>query len=182
MPQYTLVFPDGITSYYDRSGALVTPGETGVVQIDASLLREYLEAGFVLVNSGLAELVTTMLRMQEAMAGDMVFVVTPATVDRVHGSSAWSRTVTVELQNAAGEVHDWFDADLASGVSIADTSTAGTASIPSTTLEFLNGRATVVVSGDAVAWLATETDTLTVEEAEIMGYTVAEKTSVQTFT
>lgn len=118
----------------------------------------------------------------KAFAGDIVFVVDPATVAPVPTSSAWTRTVTVTLETAAGEVHTWFNKAITSGVSIADTSTAGTASIPSTTLTFTEGRATVVVSGDEADWLDTETDTLTVAEATILGYTIAAKTSVETFT
>lgn len=118
----------------------------------------------------------------KALAGDIVFVVTPATVTPAPTSAAWTRTVYCSLENAAGERHTWFNDAIASGVSIADDSTAGTASIPSTTLTFIDGLATVVVSGDAADWLDTETDTLTVAEATILGYTIASKTSVETFT
>ena len=118
----------------------------------------------------------------KALAGDMVFVVTPATVTPAPTSEAWTRTVTCELQDAAGNVHKWFNKAITTGVSIADTSTAGTASIPSTTLTFADGKATVVVSGDAEDWLNTETDTLTVAEATILGYTISAKTSVETWT
>ena len=118
----------------------------------------------------------------DAMAGDMLFVVAPATVTPVPLSTAWTRTVVIELQNAAGDVHKWFDKAITSGVSIANTSSAGTATIPATTLTFAEGKATVVVSGDAEDWLNTETDTLTVAEATILGYTIAAKTSVETFT
>ncbi len=90
--------------------------------------------------------------------------------------------VTVMLKNASGDVHTWFNKAIATGVSIADTSALGTATIPSTTLTFTNGVATVVVSGSAHAWTNTETDTLTVTQATILGYTVASKTSVETFT
>jgi len=118
----------------------------------------------------------------KALSGDLVWVVTPATTGKAARTTAWTRSVIVELQTAAGEVHTWFSKAITSGVTIADTSTAGTATIPSTTLTIVNGRATVVVSGNAVAWLATETDTLTVPQATILGYTVAAKTSVETFT
>ena len=117
----------------------------------------------------------------KAMAGDMVWVVTPATKASAAGSAAWTRNVLVQLQTAAGEIHDWFTKDITTGVSIADTSTAGTASITSTTLKIVNGQAVVAVSGNAASWLATETDTLTIAAATIMGYTVASKTSVETF-
>lgn len=120
--------------------------------------------------------------LASAMSGDLVFVVTPATCGKAATSSAWTRTVNIELQNAAGEVQTWFSKAITTGVSIADVSSAGTASIPSTTLTFVEGRATVVVSGNAAAWLQNDTDTLTVAQATILGYTVASKTSVETFT
>jgi hypothetical protein len=117
-----------------------------------------------------------------ASAGDMLFVVTPATLVSVPLSTAWTRTVIIELQDAEGNVHQWFNKAITTGVAIADASTAGTATIPSTTLTFEDGQASVVVSGDAEDWLNTETDTLTVAEATILGYTIAAKTSVETFT
>jgi len=133
--------------------------------------------------NGIQPAVREELKLRDkALAGDIVFVVSPATVTPVPLSTAWTRTVTCELQTAAGEVHEWFNKAITTGVSIADTSTAGTATIPSTTLTFANGVATVVVSGDAEDWLNTETDTLTVAEATILGYTIAAKTSVETFT
>lgn len=127
------------------------------------------------------ELRNEIVLRDKAMSGDMVFVATPATKSTTVTSSAWTRTVIIELQSAAGEVHTWFNKAITTGVSIADTSTAGTATIPSTTLTFVKGRATVVVSGDAQSWANTETDTLTVAQATILGYTIASKTSVETF-
>jgi len=119
---------------------------------------------------------------EAAMSGDIVFTVSPATLVSDPISEAWTRTVTVTVETAAGLDHIWLDQAIATGVSIANTSTAGTATIPSTTLTFVDGVATVVVSGDAEDWLNTETDTLTVAEATILGYTIAAKTSVETFT
>ncbi len=119
----------------------------------------------------------------EAANGDILWVLTPAAPTRAATSSVWSRNVEVQAQNAAGEIHTWLDLAIASGVSVGDTSTAGTATIPSTTLTIVKGKAVVVVSGDAVAWLDTETDTLTVAEyTGFAGQTMAVKTSVQTFT
>jgi hypothetical protein len=181
---YTVTFPDGVTSYIDSTGHSVNraDSETGTVEVEASRLTEYLAAGFSLIPSGMASLLLDLWVLQKAMSGDLVFEVSPATVAPAPTAAAWTRTVTVTLKTSTGEVHTWFDGVLASGVSIADTSNAGTATIPSTTLTFVNGVATVVVSGGAAAWLAAETDTLTVEEATILGYTVAEATSVETFT
>ena len=117
-----------------------------------------------------------------AMSGDMVFVPSPATVSRAHTSSAWTRTVIISLKDAVGDIQTWFNKAIASGVAVSDDSSAGTATIPSTTLTFVNGVATVVISGDAQAWLAGEHDTLTIAAAVIMGYTVPQVTSVETFT
>lgn len=117
----------------------------------------------------------------KAMAGDMVLSILPATVNRVATAAAWTRDVTIQLKTAAGEIHYWCDKAFATTLSIGNTSVAGTASIASTTLTLTKGQATVTVSGDAAAWLADETDTLTVGDLTIMGYTVTGGTSVQTF-
>ena len=118
--------------------------------------------------------------MNKAMSGDMVWVVTPATLDTTATDAAWTRTVHVELQNALGEVHSWFNDAIATGNSIADDG-GGTASIVSTTLTIINGKADVVISGTEATWAADETDTYTVTEATILGYTIAAVTSVETF-
>lgn len=118
----------------------------------------------------------------KAMSGDMVWVVDPATTTKAPTAAAWTRNVYVELQTAAGEKHTWFSKAITTGVSIADTSALGTATIPSTTLTVSNGRARVVVSGSAAAWLDTETNTLTIAQATILGNTVAAKASVETIT
>jgi len=118
----------------------------------------------------------------KAMSGDIVFVITPATVAPVPTSAAWTRDVVVEIQDASGNRHTWLNGDYATSLTIADTSTAGTATITSTTLSIDEGRAVVTVSGDAVDWLATETDTLTVSDITVMGYTVTGGTSVESFT
>jgi len=118
----------------------------------------------------------------KALAGDIVFECSPSAVTpTAPTTSAWTRNVKVYLKSADGLIHNWFNKAVTSGVSIADTSSAGTATIPSTTLTFVDGVANVVVSGSAHAWLATETDTLTVAEATILGYTIGAKTSVETF-
>lgn len=121
--------------------------------------------------------------LREALGGDILWVLTPATVAPAPTAAAFTREVVVEAQNAAGEIHAWLNEVIASGVAIADTSTAGTATIPSTTLTIVDGRATIVISGDAQDWLDTETDTLTVAEyTGFAGQTLAVKTSVETFT
>ena len=117
-----------------------------------------------------------------AMAGDMVIVIDPETVVVTPTAAAWDRNVTISVQTAAGAVHTWLDGAFTSILSIGDTSTAGTASIVSTTMTLVEGEVVVVVSGDAADWLNTETDTLTVANTTILGYTVTGGTSVETFT
>ena len=84
-----------------------------------------------------------------AMVGDIVMVITPTTVAPVPTTSAWTRDVKISLQTAAGAIHTWLDTAVATILSIGDTSTAGTASIVSTTITLVEGETTVVVSGDA---------------------------------
>lgn len=121
--------------------------------------------------------------LQEALKGDILFVVSPATLTSAPTAAAWSRVVNISVENAAGEIHEWFNEAIATGVAIADTSIAGTASIPSTTLSVVDGKVDVVVSGDAADWLAAETVTLTVAEfTGFAGQTLAAKTSVDTYT
>ena len=89
----------------------------------------------------------------EAMAGDLVWSVSPSTVSTEPTDAAWSRNVIVELQNADGDTHTWFNDSITTGVSIADTSNAGNATIESTTLTLVDGRAVVAVSGSEADWL-----------------------------
>lgn len=120
--------------------------------------------------------------LEKAMSGDIAFSILPATVAPVPTAAAWTRIVRIKLLTAAGEIHTWLNQAYTTTLSIGDTSTAGTASIVSTTLTFVNGQADIVVSGDAADWLNTETDTLTVGDITVMGYTVTGGTSVETFT
>ena len=118
--------------------------------------------------------------MGKAFSGDMVWVCTPSVYSAVATAAAWTKDFYVELQTAAGEVHTWFNDVIASGVAISDDS-SGTATIPSTTLTIVNGAATITVSGNTATWAAGERVTLTVAAATIMGYTVAAKTGILTF-
>ena len=120
--------------------------------------------------------------MGKAMSGDLVFVVTPATDVPVPTAAVWEQVIIIELKTALGEKHKWYNAVITTGIAASDTSTAGTASMDSTTLTFVDGKALATLQGDAAAWLDTETATATIAAQTIMGYTVAEKTCVLTFT
>lgn len=117
-----------------------------------------------------------------ALGGDIIMAITPTTATPAPTAAAWTRNVVVELTTAAGQVHDWLTDTYATTSSIANTSSAGTASIASTTLTIVSGRAVIVVSGDAASWLNTETDTLTIGNITVAGVTVTGGTSVETFT
>lgn len=117
--------------------------------------------------------------MASAMGGDMVLNISPATVASSATTAAWSRTVTATLATAAGATHTWLNAAYTTKLSIGDTA-AGTATIASTTITFVNGVATIVVSGTGT-FAAASTDTLTIANLTIMGSTITGGTSVETF-
>jgi hypothetical protein len=178
----TVQFPSGVNSFTDSAGNHVTPDANGQASADASRLGDYMAAGFVPA-SLVAELITDealALLMGKAMSGDMVISISPATKSTAHGSAA-SRTVTITLKNAAGDVHTWFNKAIATGVSIAKTSSSGTATIGSTTLTFVNGVASVLITIGGT-WAGADHNDLTIAAATILGYTVAGGTSVETMT
>lgn len=187
----TVQFPTGVNQFTDSAGNHVTRDANGQASVDASRLGDYMAAGFVpaaLVNELLADeaLIAALQAaapsalMAKAMSGDLVIAISPATKSTAHASAA-SRTVTITLKDAAGDVHTWFNAAIATGVSIAKTSSAGTATIPSTTLTFVNGVATVVIT-EGGTWAGADHNDLTIAAATILGYTVAGGTSVETMT
>lgn len=118
----------------------------------------------------------------EALSGDIVISCSPATTTRAATAVAFSRDVEVSLKTATGEVHTWFNGTLP--VAIADTSSAGTAAIAdsATVVTLVNGVGTIAITGSAAAWLATETNTLTVSKNTMIPVlaNVANATSVET--
>lgn len=164
--------PTGLFVYIDPSGAKVYPDAQGHLTIPADQVPAYERAGFERLNYVL---------MRGALSGDLTFVASPATLTTAAASFA-NRTVSISLQNAAGEVQTWYNRAVASGVAIAHVNNAGsgTYTIASTTLTFVNGAAAVVITEGGTP-AATDTDTLTVAAETICGYSVASKTSVETF-
>ena len=119
----------------------------------------------------------------KALCGDMVITVTPANPTPAPVSEAWSQPVTVKLLTDAGELHDWCNMTLASKASVADDSSAGTASLASGNVVFVNGVATLTLNGSAHSWLNGEVVTVTVNLTDdILGYTVASVEATVTFT
>ena len=118
--------------------------------------------------------------LRSALSGDIVLHIDPETCERTATDEAWTRTVNLVLKNSKGKVHDWCNLTFSTKASIADDSDAGTASIASQNITFTNGKASIVVSGDAEDWLADETNTLTIASLTINGNTVTGGTSVET--
>jgi len=90
--------------------------------------------------------------INKALSGDLVFAITPAVAIRPHAATSFARQINVTLQDAAGDVHTWYNGNIS--VSASDASFAGVASTPSATVPMVNGVATVVLNGTTAAWLA----------------------------
>lgn len=124
-------------------------------------------------------------RLMEAASGDMVIVLDPTTTgssaaevtDDIAGAEGeYVRTVGVELQNAAGDVHTWFNGSL----TVADTENTdgdGTAAADAT-VALTNGVGTISVAYIGT-WIATDSQTITVS-GTVLGNALAQKTSVDT--
>ena len=91
-------------------------------------------------------------------AEDIVIVVGIANVTPAPTAAIWSYLVPFEMQTAAGEIIP-FTGNIVAGAG--DTSTAGTAAVDDASPAMVLGRGSVTLSGDAAAWLDTETATLT---------------------
>ena len=101
--------------------------------------------------------------MKNSFNGDIIMEISPAATTRDATAAAFTRTVTITFKDSAGNVHTWLTQTFAATLSIGDTSVAGVASLPGgTSLVVVNGVATVVVAGSAAAWLALETNSLTI--------------------
>lgn len=109
---------------------------------------------------------------------DVVVSIERANVAPAPTAAVWSYVVPFHLETTAGETIP-FNGTIAA--TVADTSTAGTAAVSTATPAVVNGRGTVTLSGDAAAWLDTETATLTLTHTNLRGGTDTD-TFVVTFT
>jgi hypothetical protein len=100
----------------------------------------------------IADLEAQIAAVGNALDGDLVFKLTPSAVSNNEVDGTWTRDVVITLEHTEGGIHTWYNGTITTGVAIADTSAAGTASIPSTTLVFVKGVCTVTVSGDDALW------------------------------
>lgn len=130
--------------------------------------------------SGLAPRDVELWKAQADFNADKVLVVVErANVTPAPTSAAWSYEVPFSL---VGEVSGYvipYNGTI--GAAASDTSSAGTASVSSATPTVTMGRGTVTLSGDAQAWLNSETATLTLTYTNLRGGTATD-TFVVTFT
>lgn len=118
--------------------------------------------------------------MEDALAGDVVMVIDPETAGSAATTEDFTRDVEITIENAAGDVHTWLTADYATTLAIAEVTVGdGAATIVSTTLSIVRGRAVVTISATGT-WAADDTNTLTVSNITVAGVTVTAGTSVDT--
>jgi hypothetical protein len=115
----------------------------------------------------------------KAMSGDITIEILTADVAPAPTAAIWSYTVNFQLIDTNGNVHNWYNGDIVAAAS--DTSAAGTAAVDDTSPAVVNGVGSVVLSGDAAAWLDTETALCTLN-GTVLGKTLANKVFTVTFT
>jgi hypothetical protein len=166
----------------DNQAAVVTKAKTALGAV-SSITTNFTIAG---TSS------TITVEKKVAAANDATFVVkiepvttgaelaTVISANTTAGVAPYTRSVVITLEDADGNVHDWFNSDIT--ISVAEvTAGNGAIAVADTTPAMVNGRATVTITFSGT-FAAADTNTLTVAQATILGYTVAAKTSVQTST
>jgi hypothetical protein len=115
------------------------------------------------------ELRNYMEAVGDLLADDVSVVAMPVNVTPAPTAAAWSYIVPFEIRSArTGEV---LPINGTIAATVGDTSTAGTATVSSATPTVFMGRGSVTLSGDAAAWLDTETATLTLTWTNFRGGT-----------
>lgn len=115
------------------------------------------------------ELREYMENVGDLLADDVTVYVMPSNPSLPATSSAWSYTVPFEIRSArTGNV---LPINGTIAATVGDTSTAGTATVSSATPTVFMGRGTVNLIGDAAAWVAAETATLTLTYTNLRGGT-----------
>ena len=111
-------------------------------------------------------------------ADDVTIVIDRADVTPAPTAAAWSYVVPFKMKTAAGEIIPFTGNVVAAA---ADTSSAGTASVDDTSPAVVMGVGEVTLSGDAAAWLDTETATATISFTTAYGKAINDVFTV-TFT
>ena len=128
-----------------------------------------------------------LIGVERAMAGEMVLAVSPATLgssaadvnEAIGADGKFVRRVKVELKTSAnGDVHQWFTGSFSAAVAKTGDGTAAIAD-EGDSVELENGVGYVDIEYTGT-WAAADTCTLTITGGTIMGYSVSNKTSVDT--
>lgn len=98
------------------------------------------------------------------------------TLEETAGVAPYTRTVKVQLVDSDDNVHTWFNGVVP--VTITDDA-AGEASVPTLNPEMVNGEMDIVVTLTGT-WAGGKTNTLSVSQKTILGYTVSAETSIET--
>lgn len=134
------------------------------------------------------ELLDLRTMVTKALSGDMVFKCTPATAAPSAAAAAQDDIVykvKVTLENAAGEVHDWYNGPVLLAISDDDSTGNATISPDAGEHNMTNGELEVTVTLPKASWTAGKAVTLTVSDPAtagtgICGWVVADKTFVAT--
>ena len=117
--------------------------------------------------------------MSELFADKVLVVIDRANIASAPTAAAWSYNVPFRLVGEVSGLVLPYTGTVGAGA--ADTSSAGTASVPAATVNVVNGSGVATLSGDEAAWLNTETATLTLTYTNLRGGTDTD-TFVVTFT
>jgi hypothetical protein len=124
-----------------------------------------------------------------AASGDLVFSISPATTGSstaavlaaIAGTAGkYTRVITMKLVTAAGEVHTWYSG--VKTVGVAENAAGANAiegTLTSTSVKFVNGVATATLAYTGT-WAEGNVSTFTLTGGTTLGYTTADKTSVDT--
>lgn len=115
----------------------------------------------------------------ELICDKVLVVVDRANITPAPTSAAWSYSVPFRMVGEDSGLVLPYNGTI--GASAGDTSSAGTASVPAATVSVVNGSGTATLSGNAAAWLNTETATLTLTYTNLRGGTDTDQFTV-TFT
>ena len=165
---------------------LASPGEIGGTTPDAGNFTTLAVSGGINLNSGST--------LQKALSGDLVLACSPATagtsaaVLNAAAAGTHTRTVTINLQDAAAALHKWASLAVAAAASevVVDVDVAAPA-VSDATPDLVSGTVDVVLTYDTNAgatktYAAGDTVTLTISAPAggILGYAVANATFVDT--
>lgn len=130
-----------------------------------------------------------MEQLENALKGDLVAECAPATTgssattvqaDIAGAEGKYTRDVTVSLKDSDGNIQTWFNGSLdiaVTEVTVGDGVSAIAGGLTEVQLTEGVGSVTIEYTG---TWAAADTQTLTVTGGTILGYSVANKTSVDT--